>query len=185
LDTVEPPRAYRDPFSVAAANEKREAAEAEAPAKGETPILITWDYKAINAMDAFAGNPKAEMVIPKTGQLAGLNVQAISAYAPHLESAKLWMEFLYSDEGQLLRMKGYCHSVREFDLRARGVIPSDEIFQTDSLWKFVRPDYIIDRAKRSERLKSETLLPEITCAFPGLGIQTPDTLFYTIYRVIQ
>jgi putative spermidine/putrescine transport system substrate-binding protein len=99
------------------------ASNNELVATGETPIRITWDYNALNAMDAFAGNPKAEIVIPKTGQLAGLNVQAISAYAPHPESAKLWMEFLYSDEGQLLRMKGHCHPIREADLRARGAAP--------------------------------------------------------------
>jgi putative spermidine/putrescine transport system substrate-binding protein len=101
------------------------ASNNELVAKGETPIRITWDYNALTAMDAFAGNPKAEMVIPKTGQLAGLNVQAISVYAPHPESAKLWMEYLYSDEGQLLRMKGYCHPIREADLRARGIVPAD------------------------------------------------------------
>ena len=100
------------------------ASNNELVAKGETPIRITWDYNALAAMDAFAGNPKAEVVIPKTGQLAGLNVQAISAYAPHPESAKLWMEYLYSDEGQLLRMKGYCHPIRETDLRARRYCPS-------------------------------------------------------------
>ena len=101
------------------------ASNNELVARGETPIRITWDYNALNAMDAFAGNPSAEMVIPKTGQLAGMNVQAISAYAPHLESAILWMEYLYSDEGQLLRMKGYCHPIRETDLRARGIVPAD------------------------------------------------------------
>ncbi len=101
------------------------ASNNELVAKGETPIRITWDYNALAAMDAFAGNPKAEVVIPKTGQLAGLNVQAISAYAPHPESAKLWMEYLYSDEGQLLRMKGYCHPIRETDLRVRGIVPAD------------------------------------------------------------
>ncbi|RPJ59833.1 MAG: extracellular solute-binding protein, partial [Dehalococcoidia bacterium] len=101
------------------------ASNNELTAKGKPPIRITWDYNALAAMDAFASNPSAEMVIPKTGQLAGLNVQAISAYAPHPESAKLWMEFLYSDEGQLLRMKGYCHPIRETDLRARGIVPAD------------------------------------------------------------
>ena len=35
------------------------------------------------------------------------------------------MEYLYSDEGQLLWMKGYCHPIREADLRDRGVIPQD------------------------------------------------------------
>jgi putative spermidine/putrescine transport system substrate-binding protein len=101
------------------------ASNNELVARGDTPIRITWDYNALGAIDAFAGNPKAEMIIPKTGRLAGLNVQAISAYAPHPETAKLWMEFLYSDEGQLLRMKGYCRPIRESVLRARGIVPPD------------------------------------------------------------
>jgi putative spermidine/putrescine transport system substrate-binding protein len=101
------------------------ASNNELVARGDPPIRITWDYGALAAIDSFAGNPSAEMVIPKTGRLAGLNVQAISAYAPHPGTAKLWMEFLYSDEGQLLRMKGYCHPIREADLRARAAIPPD------------------------------------------------------------
>ena len=94
-------------------------------AKGEIPVRITWDYNALAAIDSFAGNPAATVVIPATGRFAGVYVQAISAYAPHPNAAKLWMEFLYSDEGQILWMKGYCHPIRESDLRARGVIPAD------------------------------------------------------------
>jgi putative spermidine/putrescine transport system substrate-binding protein len=52
-------------------------------------------------------------------------VQAISAYAPHPNCAKLWMEILHSDEGQLAWMKGYAHGVQQADLEARGVIPAD------------------------------------------------------------
>jgi putative spermidine/putrescine transport system substrate-binding protein len=94
-------------------------------AKGETPIRITWDYNALAGADSFEGNPPVETVIPASGRLAGVYLQAISAYAPHPNAAKLWMEFLYSDEGQLLWMKGYCHPIREQDMRARGVIPED------------------------------------------------------------
>lgn len=94
-------------------------------ANGDTPIRITWDYIAYPTADAFAGNPKAEVVIPATGRLAGMFVQAISAYAPHPNAAKLWMEFLYSDEGQTLWMNGSCHPIREVDLRARGVVPAE------------------------------------------------------------
>jgi len=94
-------------------------------AKGETPIRITWDYNALSAIDTFAGSPAAEVVIPASGRFAGVYVQAISAYAPNPDNAKLWMEFLYSDEGQLLWMQGYCHPIREADMRARGVIPTD------------------------------------------------------------
>jgi putative spermidine/putrescine transport system substrate-binding protein len=94
-------------------------------AKGETPVRITWDYTALSAIDSFAGNPAAEVVVPASGRFAGVYVQAISAYAPHPNAAKLWMEFLYSDEGQLLWMKGYCHPIREADMRDRGVVPED------------------------------------------------------------
>ncbi len=52
-------------------------------------------------------------------------MQAISAYAPHPNAAKLWMEYLYSDEGQLGWLKGYCHPIRFNDLAARGVIPQE------------------------------------------------------------
>ena len=96
---------------------------------GQTPVRITWDYHALSAVNSFAGNPKAEVVIPARGRLGVVYVQAISAYAPHPNVAKLWMEFLFSDEGQLLWMKGRCHPTREADLRARGVIPEDLLTQ--------------------------------------------------------
>jgi len=94
-------------------------------AKGETPVRLTWDYNGLAAIDSFAGNPAAVLVVPASGRFGGVYVQAISAYAPHPNAAKLWMEFLYSDEGQTLWMKGYCHPIREEDMRARGVVPAD------------------------------------------------------------
>jgi len=68
---------------------------------------------------------KIEIVYPKSGSIAGLYIQAISAYAPHPNAAKLWMEYLYSDEGQLVWLKGYCHPIRYNDLVARNVIPQE------------------------------------------------------------
>jgi putative spermidine/putrescine transport system substrate-binding protein len=94
-------------------------------AQGETPIIVQWDYLALTDRDTLAGNPEVEVVIPKTGVFGGVYLQAISAYAPHPNAAKLWMEHLYSDEGQLLWLKGYCHPIRYNDLAARGVIPED------------------------------------------------------------
>jgi putative spermidine/putrescine transport system substrate-binding protein len=52
-------------------------------------------------------------------------VQAISAYAPHPNAAKLWMEYLYSDEGQIGWLKGYCHPIRFNDLAKKGAIPKE------------------------------------------------------------
>ena len=39
------------------------------------------------------------------------------------EAARLWQEFLYSDQGQLLWLKGYSHPALFQDLAARKVIP--------------------------------------------------------------
>ncbi len=94
-------------------------------AQGATPIIIRWDYLALADKDTLKGNPKIEVVVPKTGVVAGVYVQAISAYAPHPNAAKLWMEYLYSDEGQLLWLKGYCHPIRYNDLAKNNKIPAD------------------------------------------------------------
>ncbi len=94
-------------------------------ASGETPITVRWDYNALANRDKSAGNPNISVIVPETGVVAGVYVQAISAYAPHPNSAKLWMEYLYSDEGQLLWLKGYGHPARFNDLAARNAIPAD------------------------------------------------------------
>lgn len=94
-------------------------------AQGTTPILIHWDYNALASRDTLAGNPATEVVIPKSGVVAGVYVQAISAYAPHPNAAKLWMEYLYSDEGQLTYLKGYCHPIRFNAMSKAGKIPQD------------------------------------------------------------
>ena len=94
-------------------------------AQGETPITIAWDYNNLAWRDSLAGNPPVEVVVPASGVVAGVYVQAISAYAPHPNAAKLWMEFLYSDEGQNIWLKGYCHPIRFNDMAERGVIPQE------------------------------------------------------------
>ncbi|WP_421916384.1 ABC transporter substrate-binding protein [Mesorhizobium sp.] len=94
-------------------------------AQGQTPILINWDYNALAGRDTLKGNPPVDVVVPKTGVVAGVYVQAISAYAPHPNAAKLWMEYLYSDEGQIAWLKGYCHPIRFNDLAKNGKIPAD------------------------------------------------------------
>lgn len=94
-------------------------------AQGATPIVLAWDYNALTWRDDLAGNPPVDVVVPKSGVLAGVYVQGISAHAPHPNAAKLWMEYLYSDEGQNLWLKGYCHPARFNAMAAAGKIPQD------------------------------------------------------------
>jgi putative spermidine/putrescine transport system substrate-binding protein len=111
-------------------------------AQGQTPILIWWDYNALSSRDTLNGNPPVDVIVPKTGVVAGVYVQAISAYAPHPNAAKLWMEYLYSDEGQLGWLKGYCHPIRFNDLAKNGKVPKellDKMPPADAYAKAVFP----------------------------------------------
>ncbi|MDX0960506.1 ABC transporter substrate-binding protein [Sinorhizobium medicae] len=94
-------------------------------AQGSTPIIIAWDYNGLSWRDSLNGNPPVEVVVPASGVVAGVYVQAISAFAPHPNAAKLWMEYLYSDEGQLGWLKGYCHPIRFNDLVKNGKVPQE------------------------------------------------------------
>jgi putative spermidine/putrescine transport system substrate-binding protein len=96
---------------------------------GDTPIAIRWTYDALADRDrlAAAGGPTIEVVVPKNGRLAAAFVEGIAAAAPHPEAAKLWMEYLYSDEAQSLRIKGRCHPIRWPDLVARDVVPVEDL----------------------------------------------------------
>lgn len=100
-------------------------ADAATVQSGETPVAIRWTYNALTHRDAQADVVNIEVVVPATGRLAGLYVQAISAFAPHPNAAKLWMEYVYSDEGQLGWLSGHCNPIRYQDLVERDAIPVD------------------------------------------------------------
>lgn len=76
--------------------------------KGETPISIDWDYLNAKYADEFKSKGLDwQVVVPEDGKYAAYYAQAINKDAPHPAAARLWMEFLYSPEGQNLYLKGY------------------------------------------------------------------------------
>jgi putative spermidine/putrescine transport system substrate-binding protein len=87
-------------------------------AAGETPVRITWTYNGLGDKDALAGKTNVTVAVPTTGRFGGMYIQAISAYAPHPNAAKLWMEYIYSDEGQNIWLSGYCNPIR-YDAMAK------------------------------------------------------------------
>jgi putative spermidine/putrescine transport system substrate-binding protein len=95
--------------------------------QGQTPIRLTWDFDALAGRDSLNGTPQVEVVVPKSGKLADLYVQAIYKNARHPNAARLWMEYIYSDEGQLtwLSPPGYCHPIRQDAMDRAGKIPAD------------------------------------------------------------
>ena len=94
-------------------------------ANGQTPVTIDWDYLQIAYGSEFKSNITWEVTVPEDAAVGNFYCQAINADAPHPFAARLWQEFLYSDEGQLLWLKGFSHPARFQDLSDRDVIPQD------------------------------------------------------------
>jgi len=92
-------------------------------ASGETPITVRWDYLALSNRDKSNGNPNIGAFVPASGQIAGVYIQGISAYAPHPNAARLYEEYLFSDEGQLIWLGGYGHPARFEALMKKKAIP--------------------------------------------------------------
>jgi len=61
-------------------------------------------------------------VVPAGAVVGGYYVQAINKDAAHPAAARLWQEYLYSDEGQNLWLKGGARPVREAAMTASGTI---------------------------------------------------------------
>jgi putative spermidine/putrescine transport system substrate-binding protein len=92
---------------------------------GEVKVAIKWDYLGLAVRDKAAGAPNITVTIPATGSLASPYADIVAAKAPHPNAAKLWQELIYSDEAQLLFLKGYAHPIRFDALQAAGKIPAD------------------------------------------------------------
>jgi putative spermidine/putrescine transport system substrate-binding protein len=91
-------------------------------ASGQTPITIDWDYLNIAYGKNFP-SAKIKTVIPSDAVYGAYYCQAVNATAPHPWAARLWQEFLYSDQGQLLWLKGFSHPALFTDMVARKVVP--------------------------------------------------------------
>ncbi len=89
---------------------------------GQTPVVIDWDYlNAALAKDI----PSWTVVVPEGAVVAGYYFQAVNADAPHPAAARLWQEFLYSDEGQNLWLKGGARPVRAEAMAEAGTIDQE------------------------------------------------------------
>jgi len=86
---------------------------------GQTPLVIDWDY--LNAGES-AKLSTWKVVVPSDALVGGYYYQAVSKDAPHPAAARLWQEFLYSDEGQNLFLGGGARPVRADDMEKSGTI---------------------------------------------------------------
>ena len=86
---------------------------------GQTPIVLDWNY--LNAA-VTAKLPSWQVVVPQNAVVAGYYYQAINKDAPHPAAARLWQEFLYSDQGQNLFAAGGVRPVRADGMLQAGTI---------------------------------------------------------------
>src|SRR6476660_9260480 len=86
---------------------------------GQTPVVLDWDY--LNAAET-AKLPSWKVVVPPDHAVAGYYYQAINKDAPHPAAARLWQEFLYSDQGQNLFAAGGVRPVRADQMMSAGTL---------------------------------------------------------------
>ena len=88
---------------------------------GTTPVVFDWDYlSASHGKDV----PTWKIFVPSNAVLGGYYAQAINKAAPHPAAARLWEEYLYSDAGQNLWLKGGARPVRMDAMTKSGTIDS-------------------------------------------------------------
>ncbi|MDO9395243.1 MAG: ABC transporter substrate-binding protein, partial [Herbiconiux sp.] len=91
-------------------------------ASGETPVVFDWDYLNVGYGQDLEGQRNWKVtILPGTGY-AGYYNQAVNVEAPHPAAARLWQEFLYSDEAQNLWLAGGARPVRAEAMAEAGTI---------------------------------------------------------------
>jgi putative spermidine/putrescine transport system substrate-binding protein len=122
-------------------------------ASGQTPISIDWDYLNLAYVKEFPG-ANWKVTIPADGVYGAYYCQAINATAPHPWAARLWQEFMYSDQGQIIFLKGFAHPARFQDMSKRKVIPKALLSVLPSAAIYAK----IKFANSGQQTKAKTLI---------------------------
>ena len=89
---------------------------------GTTKVVFNWDY--LN-LPSYVGVSDWKVFVPSNAVLGGYYAQAINKNAPHPAAARLWEEFLYSQDasgGQNLWLQGGARPVEQQAMQSNGSI---------------------------------------------------------------
>lgn len=121
---------------------------------GETPILLEWTYTLQPIADWLADESgiDVEVNIPTDGIVSSFYTASLNDDAPHPATARLFYEFLFSDEGQNLLLAGGVSPVRldamieagTVDEDALDALPSAELGEMPSLEQRQANQQVID-----------------------------------------
>lgn len=79
--------------------------------KGEIPIWITYDWNGYRAKYIGGLGEDVEIVIPKEGTITAPYAISLVKGAPHPNAARLWLNFIMSEEGQKIFAKGFVRPI--------------------------------------------------------------------------
>ena len=94
---------------------------------GQTPVVIDWEYLNVAQTAALKGQRDWQLIVPEGAVVGAFYVQAINKDAPHPAAARLWQEFLYSDEGQNIWLQGFARPVRLDAMVAAGTVDKEAV----------------------------------------------------------
>jgi len=87
-------------------------------------VIVSWDH--LNAARSAQDPNSWRVTIPRDAPLGAYHVQAINKDAPHPAAARLWQEFLFSDEGQNLLQKGFARPARAEAMLMKGTLNTEQ-----------------------------------------------------------
>jgi putative spermidine/putrescine transport system substrate-binding protein len=95
---------------------------------GETPIVINWDYLLAPMAESLAdAGVDLQIIAPEEGTVSSYYAASLNEDAPHPATARLFMEFLMSDEGQNLLLEGYVRPVRLQEMIDAGTVDQEAL----------------------------------------------------------
>lgn len=79
--------------------------------KGEIAVGVLWDFNALNYRDQ-TGMSELEVIIPSDATVSVPYVAVVNKWAPHPCAARLLVDYLFSEQGQIDRARGYARPIR-------------------------------------------------------------------------
>jgi putative spermidine/putrescine transport system substrate-binding protein len=88
---------------------------------GQTPVIFQWDYLSTSHGKDIPG---WKIFVPSNAIIGGYYNAAINKQAPHPAAARLWEEYVFSNDGQNLWLKGGARPVRQAAMTTAGTVNS-------------------------------------------------------------
>jgi putative spermidine/putrescine transport system substrate-binding protein len=86
---------------------------------GQTPVIFQWDYLSTSHGKDIPG---WKIFVPSNAVVGGYYNAAINKQAPHPAAARLWEEYVFSNDGQNLWLKGGARPVRQSAMTTAGTV---------------------------------------------------------------